>query len=300
MKIGLVLMLEGSPTAPRYTEVRALALRAEAAGFDSLWLYDHLLFRSDDQVVGQWECFTFLAGLADATQRIALGTLVACTAFRNPAVLAKIATALDEVSDGRFTLGLGAGWNEPEFRAFGLPFDHRVDRFEEALRIITPLLRLGQVDFTGVYSQAPNCVDTPRGPRPGGPPILIGAFGPRMTRLSAQYADSINTGVNLEQPERQRAELDALCAEFGRAPGSLALNTPLWAAFPELGPIPDHMNESVYHSAAELVERLHALARAGVDEVMIDFRPNSAATLDLVIEALALYRAAGSTTSADG
>lgn len=300
MKIGLVLMIEGDAqgVAPRYREVRDLALQAEAAGFDSLWLYDHLLFRSDDGVHGQWECFTFLAGLADATERIGLGTLVACTAFRNPAVLAKIATALDEVSEGRFTLGLGAGWNEPEFRAFGLPFDHRVDRFEEALRIIVPLVRLGSVDMSGRYSQAPRCVDTPRGPRAAGPPIMVGASGPRMRRLTAQYADSINTGVSPENAAQQQAELDVLCAEFGRAPGSVALTTPLWAAFPEVGPIPEHMRSSSYHTADALAERLVALAQTGVAEVMIDFRPNTAATLALLREALPLYRAAMSDRSA--
>lgn len=295
MKIGLVLMIEEDRQhgAPRYHQVRDLALQAEVAGFDSLWLYDHLLFRSDDGGAhGQWECFTFLAGLADATQRIELGTLVACTAFRNPAVLAKIATALDEVSNGRFTLGLGAGWNEAEFRAFGLPFDHRVDRFEEALRIIVPLVRLGRVDMSGRYSQAPDCVDTPRGPRAGGPPILIGASGPRMRRLTAQYADSINTGVTPEDAAQQQAELDALCAEFGREPGSLTLTTPLWAAFPALGPIPEHMRSSSYHTAGALAERLVALARGGVDEVMIDFRPNTAAALPLLSEALTRYHAA--------
>lgn len=300
MKIGLVLMIEGDTqgVAPRYRQVRDLALQAETAGFDSLWLYDHLLFRSDAGVHGQWECFTFLAGLADATQRIGLGTLVACTAFRNPAVLAKIATALDEVSDGRFTLGLGAGWNEPEFRAFGLPFDHRVDRFEETLRVIVPLLRLGSVDMSGKYSHAPGCVDTPRGPRQSGPPIMIGASGPRMRRLTAQYANSINTGVSPENAAEQQAELDALCAEFGREPGSLALTTPLWAAFPELGPIPDHMQTSSYRTADALAEQLSALADAGVAEVMIDFRPNTVATLPLLTEALTLYRAAGASGDA--
>ena len=137
MKVGVVLLIEGNEQfgVPNYRHVRDLALRAEQAGLDSIWLYDHLLFRfNDDPPIGHWECFTFLAGLAEAAQSIALGTLVACTAFRHPTVLAKMATALDEVSAGRFTLGVGAGWNEPEFSAFGLPFDHRVSRFEEALQ----------------------------------------------------------------------------------------------------------------------------------------------------------------------
>jgi hypothetical protein len=119
-------------------------------------------------------------------KRVELGTLVACTAFRNPALLVKIATALDEVSGGRFTLGVGAGWNEVEFRAFGLPFDHQVDRFAEALAIIAPLLREGRADVAGRYYAAPGCADLPRGPRPGGPKLLVGATGERMLRLAAQ------------------------------------------------------------------------------------------------------------------
>jgi alkanesulfonate monooxygenase SsuD/methylene tetrahydromethanopterin reductase-like flavin-dependent oxidoreductase (luciferase family) len=100
-----------------------------------------------------------------------------------------MAVTLDEVSGGRFILGIGAGWNEPEFRAFGLPFDRRVDRFEEALQIIVPLLREGRVDFQGRYYSARDCELAPRGPRSGGPPVVIGAQQPRMLRLAARYAD---------------------------------------------------------------------------------------------------------------
>src|SRR6185312_15252700 len=116
---------------------REMAQRAEAAGFDSLWLFDHLLYREPNEpTIGIWECWTFLSALAEATTTVEIGTLVACTAFRNPAVLAKMAVTLDEVSNSRLTLGIGAGWNQAEFEAFGIPFDHRVDRFEEALKII--------------------------------------------------------------------------------------------------------------------------------------------------------------------
>ncbi len=115
------------------------------------------------------------------------------TKFRNPAILAKMAATLDAISGGRLILGLGAGWHAPEFEAFGIPFDHRVDRFEEALQIIVPLLHTGQVDFQGRYYRTPNCELRPRGPRASGPQILIGAAGPRMLRLAARYADAWNT-----------------------------------------------------------------------------------------------------------
>src|SRR4030081_3991212 len=97
-----------------------------------------------------------LSALAEATQKVQVGTLVLCTPFRNPAVLAKMATTLDEVSGGRVILGLGAGWHQPEFDAFGVPFDHRASRFAEAVAIIKPLLREGHVDFSGSFYAAPN------------------------------------------------------------------------------------------------------------------------------------------------
>ena len=127
-----------------------------------------------------------------STTRIELGPLVACTNFHNPALLAKQAATIDEISGGRFVLGLGAGWNETEFRAFGFPFDHRIDRFEEAFTIIRTLLRDGAIDFDGRWYQARDCELLPRGPRPDGPPLMIGSIGPRMLRATMPHADSWN------------------------------------------------------------------------------------------------------------
>jgi len=178
-----------------YDTVRAVAQQAEADGFDSIWLADHLLYRNPGEPTrGIWESWTVLSALAEATERVELGTLVTCNTFRNPAILAKIATTADEVSHGRIILGIGAGWNEPEYEAFGLPFEHRVGRLEEALQIIRPLLREGYVDFKGQYYQVRNCEIAPRGPRKEGPPLMVGGEGPRMLRLTAKYADLWNTG----------------------------------------------------------------------------------------------------------
>jgi len=292
MKVGVVLILEGDDTsAPSYREIRALARQAEEAGFDSVWIYDHLLFRSPESTKGQWECFTFLAALAAITERVELGTLVACTAFRNPAMLAKIAITLDEISGGRFTLGIGAGWNEAEFRAFGLPYDHRVDRFEEAVQIIAPLLREGRVDFVGNYAAAHDCEMLPPGPRQGRMPLMVGANGPRMLRLAAQYADSINTAYDIHDPtHKHRRAIDAACADVGRDPATLPISIPFWAAFPDLGEIPPHMNDSVYREPEELAGILRANDRAGLDHIMLDFRPNTSASLARLAEALRLYR----------
>src|ERR1043165_3879953 len=153
MRVGVVMPIgedDATGSTPSYTTIRAFAQRAEASGFDSIWVYDHLLFRFPEQPTGGiWECWTLLAALAEATERVDLGTIVLCVSFRNPAVLAKMADTLEEISGGRLILGLGAGWHQPEFDAFGIPFDHKAGRFEEALKIIVPLLKEGKVDFTG-------------------------------------------------------------------------------------------------------------------------------------------------------
>lgn len=173
MKIGLTLPLAEYPRGqPGYEEIRALALQAEAAGFDSVWVFDHLLFRGPDgRAEGIWESWTTLSALADATSRVQLGTFVLCTGFRNPGVLAKMAVALDSISNGRLILGLGAGWHKPEFDAFGISFDWRVSRFEEALHVISSLLRTSMLDFEGRHYRADGGELRPRGVRASGPPF---------------------------------------------------------------------------------------------------------------------------------
>src|SRR5699024_10407514 len=154
------------------------ATQAEDLGFDSVWVYDHLLHRFEGHpTVGFWEAWTMLTALAASTSRVQIGTTVLCAGFRNPALLAKMAETLDEVSGGRLILGLGAGWHETEFDAFGIPFDHRVSRLEEAVRIIRPLLRERAVDFHGTYHHAEHAEIRPRGPRESGVPLLLAAFG---------------------------------------------------------------------------------------------------------------------------
>ncbi len=239
MKLGLMLPIGGGALGDgqpvRWARLREIARLAEAVGFDSLMAPDHLLFRKSPpgntlQVVmpegktrGVWEGWTILSAVAEATSRIHLGPLVACTSFRNPALLAKMADTLDEVSGGRLILSLGAGWHEPEYEAFGFPYDHRVSRFEEALQIIVPLLREGRADFRGQYYRTRDCELLPRGPRATGPPIVIGAQGPRMMRLAARYADRYDADYQLStEPVVARfAALDAACRDVGRDPGTI-------------------------------------------------------------------------------
>jgi alkanesulfonate monooxygenase SsuD/methylene tetrahydromethanopterin reductase-like flavin-dependent oxidoreductase (luciferase family) len=170
--------------------------------------------------------WTSLAGLAAATSRVTIGPLVACTAFHAPAMLAKQAATVDEISGGRLVLGLGAGWNETEFRAFGLPFDHRIDRFEEAFTIIRGLFQDGVVDFEGRFYSARDCELLPRPARPGGPPILIGSNGPRMLRITMAHAGAWNswyadTGNTASGVAPLRAVVDDACRAVGRDPAEV-------------------------------------------------------------------------------
>ena len=158
-----------------------MARAAEAVGLDSLWVGDHLLFRYADRPPrGPWEAWSTLAALAAVTERVEIGPLVAATSFHAPAMIAKKAATIDEISGGRLILGLGAGWNETEYRAFGFSYDNRVSRFEEAFTIIRTLLRDGAIDFDGRFYQARDCELVPRGPRPSGPPLMVGSIGERM------------------------------------------------------------------------------------------------------------------------
>ncbi len=222
MQIGTMPSLqEGSlgGRTPRYRDIEEMARATERFGFDSFWLADHLIFRNAERgLIGTWEAFTFLSAVAAATERVAIGPLVACTSFRNPALLAKMDDILDEIADGSFILGLGAGWNELEYAMFDYPFDHRVSRFEEAMGIIHPLLMVGRVDFQGTYYRAGEAILAPRGPSPSGPPLMIGGTKPRMLRLCARYAEwsprwsaCANSPGSSARPARRRGATRPRC-----------------------------------------------------------------------------------------
>ena len=209
-----------------YTAIREIAQMAEQGGLDSIWHSDHLLYRwQPESTTGQWEAWTMLSALAEATSTIEFGSLVLSNPFRNPGLLAKMAHTLDEVSNGRLILGIGSGWHKPEFDAFGYPFNNRVDRFEESLQILQPLLKGKTVDFEGKYYQAKNCVMTPVGPRSDGIPLLIGAHGPRMLRLTAKYADMWNKAWlgYAETFKPHIAEIQKACEETDRDMGTLGI-----------------------------------------------------------------------------
>jgi probable F420-dependent oxidoreductase len=296
MKIGLVLIIAEHKELRRaysYHKTREIAQQAEEAGFDSLWLYDHMLYRGEDHpTIGIWECWTFLSALADATQRVELGTLVSCNSFRNPALLAKMAITLDEVAQGRLILGLGAGWNKPEYEAFGWPFDHRVSRFEEALQIIRPLLKEGHVDFSGKYYQARDCEIRPVGPRKSGPPLMIGSFGKRMLSLTAKYADLWNTGYlgQVETLTKPRQELVAACQDVGRDPATLGVTAMIYIHYPKMSPLPVGLdNPPLSGTPTQIARAMVDYEQAGVEHVMFHLIPYKPAAIIKFEETLHIY-----------
>jgi alkanesulfonate monooxygenase SsuD/methylene tetrahydromethanopterin reductase-like flavin-dependent oxidoreductase (luciferase family) len=206
-----------------------------------------------------------------------------------------MAETIDEISGGRFLLGLGAGWHLPEYQAMGLPFDYRVSRFEEALKIVTALLRTGQVDFEGRFYSARNCELRPRGPRPEGLPLMIGGGGDRVMRLAALYADAWNVDRK-NDPEEVRAlnaKLDAACREVGRDPRSLTRVIGV-----QVDVLEDRRNAftprqwvqspwPIGGSSEEIAERLLAYRDAGTDQLLIALDPATPEGLEAFAPVLA-------------
>ena len=206
----------------RWPEYVAMARAAEDVGFDSIWLGDHLLYRDDGRPErGPWEAWTLLAGLAAVTRRVKLGPLVACAGFHPPAILAKMAATVDEVSGGRLVLGLGAGWNRTEFDAFGVPFDHRASRFEEAFEIVRRLLAGERVTLHGSYFNVDDAVLLPTPGRR--PTLMVGSGGERVLSIALPHVDVWNTwfdwyGNTPEGFAARNTEIDAAATRAGRDP----------------------------------------------------------------------------------
>ena len=235
MKIGLMLPL-GADETDGFADLREMAIAAEEGGLDSVWGADHLIFREGDDTTGIHESWTVLTAVAAATSRVEIGPLVLALPFRNPALTAKMAAELDEVSAGRLILGLGCGWHQPEFDAFGYPFDHRVARFAEGLEIVVPLLRGERVTFDGRYHHATDVELRPRPIRPGGPPILIAGKRPRMLELVARHANQWNAAWYGRPDEahelRERlANLHLALSAAGRDPATLEITVGIFVAF---------------------------------------------------------------------
>jgi alkanesulfonate monooxygenase SsuD/methylene tetrahydromethanopterin reductase-like flavin-dependent oxidoreductase (luciferase family) len=276
LQLGLLLRT-GEQSKPKgraihWGEIREMSVMAEAVGFDTIWMADHLIMRNAGSVVmppgesrGPLEAWTVLSAIAAVTSKVTLGPFVACNSFREPALLAKMADTLDDVSGGRLLLGLGAGWHQPEYSAFGFPFDHLAGRFEEALQIIVPLLKGEKVTFHGTYYSVDDAELRPRGPRPEGPPIWIGAKRPRMLKLVAKYADAYNTvwhpkASGVLEPY---ANLEAACREVGRDPSEIQRTAGTTVLVPDAGDAPDSPPHAMTGSVQELAEQIWAFHTEG-------------------------------------
>jgi len=278
----------------RWPEYAAMALAAEETGFDSIWVGDHMLYRGDERPErGPWDAWAVLAGLAAVTRRVELGPLVACTGFHPPGAIARMAAAIDEISGGRFVLGLGCGWSQGEFAAFGIPYDHRVTRFEEAFAIIRGLLAGERVTLDGRYWQAADAVLLP--PPARRTPVLIGSNGPRMLGIALPHADAWNTwfdgyGNTVSGFADLNAQIDAAARRAGRPEGEIGRSACVLVSLEERAgerrPLPD--SRPVTGDPEVIARHLHGLAEAGADEAILVLDPITERSVRAIGRTLAL------------
>ncbi|OLC10277.1 MAG: hypothetical protein AUH39_02565 [Chloroflexi bacterium 13_1_40CM_67_9] len=259
----------------RWPEVAAIARAAEQSKFDSIWVGDHLLYRGGGRPErGPWDAWTQLAALAAITTRVRLGPLVAATAFHPPGVIARMAASIDDISGGRLTLGLGAGWNEPEFHAFGFPFDRTVSRFVESFEIVRRLLTAERVTFKGEFHTVEDAILLP--PPRRRVPIMLGSNGARMLATALPHVDAWNTwftsyGNTVDGFANLRADVDAACVKAGRDPSELTHSA---CVLVQVGNGAGERPHDVPPVAStNLAPHLRLLAEAGADEAILIVDP---------------------------
>ena len=281
----------------RWPEMRSLSVLAESVGFDSIWVGDHLLYRPEDgEPRGPWEAWSMLAAIASVTERVTIGPLVAATAFHSPAMLAKKAVTVDEISGGRLILGLGAGWNRAEFDAFGYPFDHRASRFEEAFHIIRRLIRGETVDNDGEFYRNDRAQILPVGPRRAGPPILIGSQGPRVLRATAPFMDQWNGwyawyGNNPAGLPALLGLLEQACEEVGRDHAEIAKTVAVLATLPGgrgriHGDARHEGKDPLAGSPDEIADVLGRYSELGISHVQMVLDPITAESIEWFADVL--------------
>ena len=269
-----------SPARP-WAEVLELTAHCESTGWDGVYMADHFMPNTMDGAPADgpmFECWAVIAGLAAAVPRLRLGTLVCGNTYRHPAVLANIAAGIDQVSGGRLVLGLGAGWQENEHRAYGIPLfstGERLDRFEEACTIVKSLLTQPRTTFKGTYYEV---TDAPCDPKPVQDPLplLVGGGGEKKTlRTAAKHADEWNIWSTPEVLAAKREVLHRHCADIGRDPSEIAVSTQAMVflstdeAWLKGKREADPSGQSVIGTPAEVVEILGAYRDAGADEFIV-------------------------------
>ncbi|HET6771475.1 MAG TPA: LLM class flavin-dependent oxidoreductase [Actinomycetota bacterium] len=278
----------------RWPEYLAMARAAETVGFDSIWVGDHVLYRDTrGPERGPWDAWSLLAALASITERVQLGPLVACLGFRPPGMLAKAAATVDEISGGRLVLGVGAGWNETEFRAFGLPFDHRVARFEEAFEILRKLVAGERVTMSGSYWQVNDAVVLPRPSRR--PPLMVGSNGPRMLEITLPHVDSWNTwyaryGNTVEGFAALNESVTTAALRVGREPDEIERSACVFVVLdPEASERPAEDGVVPLEGNMERIAAgLRDLAEAGAHEAILVVSPITEASIRALQETLVL------------
>jgi alkanesulfonate monooxygenase SsuD/methylene tetrahydromethanopterin reductase-like flavin-dependent oxidoreductase (luciferase family) len=297
--LGVGVQLPEAERVVRWPELRSMARLAEDAGFDSVWVGDHLLYRYDDRSTrGPWEAWTQLAGLAEATSRVQIGPLVAASAFHAPFMAAKLAATVVEISGGRLVLGVGAGWNETEFAALGAPFDHRISRFEEWFTVVRTLLQEGSIDFDGRFFQARDAELLPASSRTDGPmPILVGSSGPRMLAATvphvqawnAWYTDTDNAPAGVP---RMRSIVDAACVEAGVDPSSIERTVAVQVRLPggegRISVYSDKPVPPLTGTTEHIAEELRAYAGEGIGHVQLVLDPITEASIAALAPVLEL------------
>lgn len=296
LKVGVQLPEVERPVG--WDELRRMAQAAEAVGLDSVWVGDHLLYRYPDAPPrGPWEAWSVLAALAAVTRRVEIGPLVACLNFHNPAVLAKAAATVDDISGGRLILGVGAGWNQTEFDAFGVPFDHRVSRFEEAFAIVRGLLSDGRVDFHGDYFSAPDCELHPPPSRSGGPPLMVGSMGERMLAITLPHVAAWNAwyqwfGNTVQGYRPLRDAVDAACRTAERDPAEVARTVALLIALPgaagrQSGKVNEEDPDPIEGPPHVVAEALRSFAAEGVSHVQLVLDPITVESIEALAPVMA-------------
>ncbi|MGB8860506.1 MAG: LLM class flavin-dependent oxidoreductase [Ilumatobacteraceae bacterium] len=285
-----------------WPELIAMAQAAETVGFDSIWLGDHLLYDlPDGSVRGPWEVFTSLAALSAVTTRVQLGSLVASLGFHEPAMLAKMAATVDAISGGRLILGVGAGWNEREYSAYGFPYDHRVDRFEEAFGLVRRLLAGETVTHAGTYYALDRCVIDPPAARPGGPLLMLGSNSPRMLSIGLPHVHQWNVWWSIygNTPEGLAAvvaDVRARTEATGRDPDEVEATACVYVQVPggggrTMGDPTMATTAPVKGSAREVADQLASFAAVGVAHLQLVVDPITQRSIEWLGDVLSLLDA---------